>query len=51
MPAAGKRLHHMATHHQSALSYLSFGQLWVVISATENWLGYVRPIPPAQRTY
>jgi len=45
-----KRLHHMATPHQAALSYLTFGQLWDVISSAANWPLFEPYFPPKQNT-
>jgi|GEM_PF-2077271 len=44
--ANDKRLHHMATSHQAALSYLTFGQLWSVISDATNWPLFEPYFPP-----
>ena len=41
-----KDLHHMATPHQAALSYLTFGQLWDVVSSTEHWELFAPYFPP-----
>jgi len=41
-----KRLHHMATPHQAALSYLTFGQLWDVISTDDTWKLFEPYFPP-----
>jgi hypothetical protein len=43
-----KRLHHMATPHQAALSYLTFGQLWDVISDSDNWPLFAPYFPPKE---
>jgi hypothetical protein len=36
----------MATPHQAALSYLTFGQLWSVISDVANWPLFEPYFPP-----
>ncbi|MCE9551903.1 MAG: hypothetical protein K8T91_00795 [Planctomycetes bacterium] len=41
-----KTLHHMATPHQAALSYLTFGQLWSVISDAAMWPLFEPYFPP-----
>ncbi len=41
-----KRLHHMSTPHQAALSYLTFGQLWDVISSSGIWPIFAPYFPP-----
>lgn len=41
-----KRLHHMATPHQAALSYLTFGQLWEIISNDAVWPLFEPYFPP-----
>lgn len=41
-----KRLHHMTTSHESALSYMSFGELWNVISDDETWPLFEAYFPP-----
>src|SRR5262245_56862843 len=43
-----KRLHHMATHHQATLSYLTFGQLWDMIADTDNWSLFAPYFPPKE---
>ncbi len=45
-----KRLHHMATSHQAALSYLTFGQLWDVISNPSHWSLFAPYFPPKDNT-
>lgn len=45
-----KKLHHMATPHQAALSYLTFGQLWNVISDSGNWPLFEPYFPPKDNT-
>lgn len=45
---ADKRLHHMATPHQGALSYLSFGELWAVIADVLNWSLFEPYLPPKE---
>ncbi|WP_437587910.1 hypothetical protein [Sorangium sp. So ce1000] len=45
-----KRLHHMATSHQAALSYLTFGELWTVISEDDNWPLFAPYFPPRLNT-
>lgn len=45
-----KRLHHMATPHQAALSYLTFSQLWTVISDVDNWPLFAPYLPPKTNT-
>lgn len=45
-----KRLHHMATPHQAALSYLTFGQLWSVIADSGNWSLFESYFPPKKNT-
>ncbi len=46
--ASDKRLHHMATPHQAALSYLTFGQLWEVISSNDTWELFAPYFPPKE---
>jgi hypothetical protein len=46
-----KNLHHMATPHQAALSYLTFGQLWSVISHTDQWPLFEPYFPPKDNTF
>jgi hypothetical protein len=41
-----KALHRMATPHQASLSYLSFGQLWSIISDAANWSLFEPYFPP-----
>ncbi|WP_437712440.1 hypothetical protein WMF45_43155 [Sorangium sp. So ce448] len=41
-----KRLHHMTTSHQASVSYLTFGQLWAVISDNDNWPLFEPYFPP-----
>ena len=43
--ATDKKLHHMATHHQVNLSYLSFSELWSIID--NNW-SFFEPYFPIQ---
>ena len=45
-----KRLHHMSTYHQAALSYLTFAQLWDVISLQDNWPMFAPYFPPLDNT-
>jgi hypothetical protein len=45
-----KTLHHMATSHQAGLSYLTFGQLWDVISDSKNWPLFQPYFPPTDVT-
>ncbi|WP_437784491.1 hypothetical protein [Sorangium sp. So ce1097] len=40
----------MTTSHQAALSYLTFGQLWTVISDAENWPLFAPYLPPKANT-
>ncbi len=40
----------MATPHQAALSYLTFGQLWSVISDSANWPLFEPYFPPKNNT-
>ena len=49
--ANDKRLHHMATPHQAALSYLTFGELWSVISANDNWNTFSPYFPPKDNAW
>lgn len=44
--AQDKRLHHMATRHQAAISYLTFSQLWDVIKDNANWPIFEPYFPP-----
>jgi hypothetical protein len=44
--AKDKELHHMATSHQVALSYLSFAELWKIISDKQNWQLFKSYFPP-----
>jgi hypothetical protein len=46
--ASDKRLHHMVTPHKAALSYLTFGQLWDVISSEESWKLFAPYFPPKE---
>jgi hypothetical protein len=48
--ANDKRLHHMATPHQAALSYLTFGELWSVVSSEELWDMFSPYFPPKKNT-
>lgn len=43
-----KRQHHMATHHEMALSFLTFGELWAIIS--NNWSLFSEYFPPEKNT-
>jgi hypothetical protein len=43
-----KSLHHMVTPHQAALSYLTLGQLWDVISDDDNWPLFAPYFPPKE---
>jgi hypothetical protein len=45
-----KRLHHMATPHQAALSYLTFGELWDVVSSPTHWALFAPYFPPKDNT-
>lgn len=45
-----KELHHMATPHEEGISYLTFGQLWTVISHTEHWKLFESYFPPKANT-
>src|SRR5262249_28290219 len=44
--ARDKKLTHMTTHHQDALSYLTFGELWKIISHEDNWPLFDKYFPP-----
>ncbi len=46
--ASDKRLHHMATSHEASLSYLTFGQLWDVISSDDTWELFAPYFPPKE---
>lgn len=46
--SSDKRLHHMATSHQAAISYLTFSQLWDVISSDESWELFAPYLPPKE---
>lgn len=46
--SSDKRLHHMATPHQQAVSYLTFGQLWDVISDDAIWPLFATYFPPKE---
>jgi hypothetical protein len=46
-----KRLHHMATPHQAAVSYLTFGELWAVISDPNLWPIFEPYFPPEKNTF
>lgn len=48
--AKDKELTHMTTHHQGALSYLSFGELWTIISDNNNWPLFEIYFPPEANT-
>lgn len=48
--SSDKRLHHMATPHQAALSYLTFGQLWSVIADRDIWPLFEPYCPPKNNT-
>jgi hypothetical protein len=41
-----KRQHHMCTPHVNGISYLSFGELWTVISSDNNWPLFAPYFPP-----
>ncbi|HTD73778.1 MAG TPA: hypothetical protein VK652_09635 [Steroidobacteraceae bacterium] len=43
-----KRLHHMATSHLAAISYLTFGELWSVIIDEQNFGMFEPYLPPRQ---
>lgn len=45
-----KRLHHMSTPHQDAISYLTLTELWKVISTPQNWPLFERYFPPRELT-
>lgn len=45
-----KKLRHMATAHQSVVSYLSLGQLWDVIVDGDNWRLFAPYFPPLDIT-
>jgi len=45
-----KELNHMATHHVMALSYLTFGELWKIISSKDNWALFEPYFPPEANT-
>jgi len=45
-----KVLHHMTTHHQGALSYLTFGELWNFISDKDSWPLFEPYFPPQRNT-
>lgn len=40
----------MATFHQAAISYLTFGQLWDIISTADNWPLFAPYFPPKDNT-
>jgi hypothetical protein len=41
-----KQQHHMSTPHTSGISYLSFGELWRIISEERNWPLFQQYFPP-----
>lgn len=45
-----KELTHMITHHQGVLSYLTFGELWKIISHKDNWPFFETYFPPEANT-
>lgn len=45
-----KRLHHMATFHQAALSYITFGELWNIINDSNLWPLFESYFPPKKNT-
>ena len=45
-----KKFTHMVTVHKSAISYLSLGELWEVISDKKNWDLYEKYFPPKDNT-
>ena len=45
-----KQLHHMATAHQSVISYLSLGELWNIIVDANNWILFEPYFPPRDNT-
>lgn len=48
--ASDKTLHHMATSHQEGISYLTFGQLWSIMSDAGNWPLFEPYFPPEKNT-
>jgi len=46
-----KSLHHMKTHHEGALSYLTFGELWNLISGNDNWPLFEQYFPPRDNVF
>jgi hypothetical protein len=45
-----KSLHHMVTPHRAAISYLSFGELWEVITDCGAWPMFQPYFPPRDNT-
>jgi len=48
--ASDKTLHHMATSHQEGISYLTFGQLWSIMSDPAQWPLFEPYFPPEKNT-
>lgn len=48
--ASDKRQHHMSTPHQAGVSYLTFGQLWDVMSSPDVWNLFAPYFPPKANT-
>ncbi len=45
-----KTQHHMATSHQEGISYLTFGELWSIMSDGGNWPLFEPYFPPVANT-
>jgi hypothetical protein len=43
-----KKLRHMTTSHQSAISYLTLGQLWAIVTDPEYWHYFEPFLPPRE---
>ncbi|WP_254508757.1 hypothetical protein [Anatilimnocola floriformis] len=48
--SSDKTLHHMATSHQEGISYLTFGEIWSVMSDPANWPLFEPYFPPEKNT-
>lgn len=44
--SSDKKMTHMLTPHRLGISYLTFGQLWSVISEEDNWPSFADYFPP-----
>lgn len=48
--AKDKGLHHMATFHRAAISYMTFGELWSVVADDRTWPMFEPYFPPKDNT-